>query len=395
MKVYRHVAAAVGVMGLASLTIFGATSSAATARKAAASCTASIAVEAPYATGPATQLGLEQLHFAEFAVAADNKALKINVSLGKNDTGLNPALATTRTNAIIASSAVAAIGPAGSQEVEAVGPLYAKAGMAFISGSATNSTLTTSGANSTFFRVVAPDSVQGPQDANYIVKKLQPKAVLIIDDEEAYSTGLVSVMTPILQAAGIQVNHQSYNGNDTGATLQSDMSSLVTSQLNPSETVVILPWQSAANAQLFGTTMQQQGKNATLFGTDGTDSPGQFIIPGTYVSNFGPDISGSKSPLDKAIVKGVAKYGPYGAFGLPTYEATDVVMRAIAAVCKAGKKPSRANVLAAIRKTNIPAAQNPLGLTIAFKADGDLKNGIFYLFHINAKGTYVPISAKA
>jgi len=394
MKVRRLFLGALGVMALASVTVFGASSSAHSATAAKAACKASIAVEAPFATGPATQLGLEQLHFAELAVANDNKSLGIKVTLGQDDTGLNPALATTKTNAIIASSAVAAVGPAGSQEVEAVGPLFGKAGMAFISGSATNSTLTTSGLDPTFFRVVAPDAVQGPQDANYIVKHLKPKAILIIDDEEAYSTGLVSVMTPIFTAAGITVNHQSYNGTDTGATLQSDMSSLVTSQLNPAETVVVLPWQAAANAQLFGQTMQQQGKTATLFGTDGTDSPGQFTINGTYVSNFGPDISTSKSALDKAIVKGVAKFGPYGAFGVPTYEATDVEMQAIASVCKAGKKPSRSNVLAAIKKTNIPAKSNPLGLTIKFKADGDIANAVFYLFHINAKGTYVPISSK-
>jgi branched-chain amino acid transport system substrate-binding protein len=394
MKLRRIFAGALGVMALASVTVFGATGSAHVAKAASASCKTSIAVEAPYATGPATQLGLEQLHFAELAVANDNKSLGIKVTLGQNDTGLNPALATTRTQAIIASGAVAAVGPAGSQEVEAVGPLFGKAGMAFISGSATNSALTTGGLNPTFFRVVAPDAVQGPQDANYIVKKLAPKAVMIVDDDEAYSTGLVAVMTPILTAAGITVTHLTYNGTDTGATLQSDMSSLV-SQLTPAQTVVILPWQSAANAQLFGQTMQQQSKTATLFGTDGTDSPGQFTIAGTYVSNFGPDISTSKSALDKSLVKGITKYGPYGAFGVPTYEATDVAMRAIASVCKAGKKPSRANVLAAIRKTAIPAAQNPLSLKIAFKADGDIKGGVFYLFHLNAKGTYVPISTKA
>ena len=169
-------------------------------------------------------------------------------------------------------------------------------------------------------------------------------------------------MIPILQAAGITVNHQSYNGTDTGATLQSDLSSLVTAQLNSTETVVVLPWQSASNAELFGQTMQQQGKTATLFGTDGTDSPSQFNIPGTYVSAFGPDISTSKAPLAKSIVKGVAKYGPYGPFGVPTWEATTVEMDAIASICKAGKTPTRANVLAAIRETNIPPAQSVLGL---------------------------------
>jgi branched-chain amino acid transport system substrate-binding protein len=394
MKARRLFLAALGVAGLASATVFGASSSARPARAAAAACTASIAVEAPYATGPATQLGLEQLHFAELAVAMDNKSLGIDVSLGKDDTGLNPALATTRTNAIIASKAVAIVGPSGSQEVEAVGPLMAKAGIAGVSGSATLPALTSSGANPTFFRVVPDDNVQGPNDANYIIKHLKPTGVLIIDDEEAYSQGITAVMIPILQKAGIQVNHQSYNGTDTGATLQSDLSSLVTSQLNSNEQVVVLPWQSAANAEEFGTIMQQQGKTATLFGTDGTDSPGQFDIPGTYVSAFGPDISTSKAPLAKALVKGVAKYGPYGPFGVPTWAATNVVMQAIGAVCKAGKAPSRANVLAAIRKTNIPASKTGLGLPIKFAHDGNLAGSPGFLFKVNPSKQYVEIADK-
>src|SRR5215471_4144714 len=86
---------------------------------------------------------------------------------------------------------VAVLGPAGSQEVEAVGPLFARSGIAFISGSATAAALTT-GKYPTFFRTVSKDSVQGPQDANYIVNNLHPKALMIVDDQEAYSTGLVS-----------------------------------------------------------------------------------------------------------------------------------------------------------------------------------------------------------
>lgn len=353
-------------------------------------CTTSIAIEGPF-TGPVAQLGLEQLHFAELAVANDNAANGTHVTLNQDDTTLTPSVAVSKTQAIIASPAVAVVGPAGSQEVEAVGPLFGRAGVAFITGSATLPALASSGKNPTFFRVVPDDDIQGPQDANYVVSHLKPKAVLIIDDGEAYSQGLVKVMTPILQKAGIKVNHQSYNGTDTGATLASALSSLVTSQLNPTETVTMVPWQTAANAQQFGLDAQQQHKKTTLFGTDGTDSPSQFKIPGTYVSNFGPDISTSTLPLDKSIVSGVAKYGPYGAFGVPTYAATDVVMKAISSVCKAGQTPTRSNVLAAIKNTNIPATENPLGATIAFQPNGNLVDHPGYLFKINSKGTYVSI----
>ena len=368
-------------------------SSAAASASSGKSCTATIAIEGPF-TGPVAQVGLEQLHFAQLAVATDNKTNGTNITLAQDDTQLTPSLATQKTQSIIATNAVAALGPAGSQEVEAVGPLFGRAGMAFISGSATLPALTTNGKNPTFLRVVPDDNIQGPQDANYVINHLHPKAVLIIDDDEAYSQGLVSTIIPILKKAGIKVNHQTINGTDTGATLANAIQSLVTSQLNPAETVTMLPWQAAANAQAFGLAAQQQHKKTTLFGTDGTDSPSQFKIPGTYVSNFGPDISGSSSALDKSLVSGVAQYGPYGAFGVPTYAATDVEMKAIAAVCKSGGTPSRSNVLAAIRKTNIPASQNPLGATIAFKSNGDLVGQPGYLFKISSAGKYVSIPNK-
>ena len=63
--------------------------------------------------------------------------------------------------------------------------------------------------------------MQGPQDANYIVNTLHPKSLMIVDDQEAYSTGLVSAMMPVFKAAGIKVDHESVSQKVT------DFSSLV------------------------------------------------------------------------------------------------------------------------------------------------------------------------
>ncbi|MGH2888575.1 MAG: branched-chain amino acid ABC transporter substrate-binding protein [Solirubrobacteraceae bacterium] len=376
--------------GSATASSSGSSAQAALTGKA---CSATIAIEAPL-TGPVAQLGQEQLHFAQLAVANDNKSLDVNVTLAQDDAQLTPSVAVQKAQSIISSNALGVVGPAGSQVVEAVGPIFGKAGIPFVSGSATLPALTTSGKNKTFLRVVPDDNVQGPQDANYIVKHLHPKAVLIIDDDEAYSQGLVNVMIPIFKKAGIKVNHQTINGSNTGATLDNALQSLVTSQLTPDETVTVLPWQAAANAQQFGLDAQQQHKTTTLFGTDGTDSPTQFKIVGSYVSNFGPDISSSNSALDKSIVAGVAKYGPYGSFGVPSYSAADVLVRAIASECKEGHTPTRAGVLEAVHSTHIAPASNPLGVEIAFKSNGDLVGQPGYLFKIEAGGKYVPIPNK-
>ena len=274
------------------------------------------------------------------------------------------------------------VGPAGSQEVEAVGPLMARAGIPFITGSATAAALTT-GKYPTFFRVVSKDSVQGPQDANYIVNNLHPKALMIVDDQEAYSTGLVAAMMPIFKAAGIKVDHESVSQKVT------DFSSLV-AKVTPATTVVVLPWQVAANAQQFGRNLAQQHKKAVIFGTDGLFSPGTFTINGSYVSSFGPDITAI--PADAAIAAAAkAKYGNFGTFGPPVFAATHVIDEAIARSARPARRRAAANVLAAIKTTNEPTSI--LGQPIKFTSNGDLVNGKFFLFKIDSSGKYNLIPA--
>jgi branched-chain amino acid transport system substrate-binding protein len=367
---------AAGALGALVMAGCGSSTSGSTVT-ASSKCSTSIGFEGPI-TGPASPVGDEQLHFAELALSMDNTANKTSIKLVQGDTQLNPAQATTVTQQFTSNSAiVGVVGPAGSQEVEAVGPLMARAGLAFMSGSATNSTLTT-GKYPTFFRVVSNDGVQGPQDANYIVNNLHPKAVMIVDDQEVYSTGLVSSMIPVFQAAGVKVDHESVSQS------LKDFSSLV-AKVTPSTTVVVLPWQLAANAQQFGRDLAQQHKNAVIFGTDGLFSPGTFSISGSYVSSFGPDITAI--PADATLVAtATAKYGTFGTFGPPIFAATHVFDQAIASVCKAGKTPTRANVLAAVKATS--ETTSILGQPISFGPHGDLINGKFFLFKVNSAGKY-------
>jgi len=368
---------ALAVAGCGSSSSSGGGGGGSNASGATKSCVASVGMEGPL-TGPVAVLGQEQLHFAQLALASDNLANKTKISIVQGDTQLNPAQATTVTQQFTSNSKiVAVVGPAGSQEVEAIGPLMARAGLAFISGSATNKTLTT-GKYPTFLRTVSNDSVQGPQDAHYIISNLHPKAVMIVDDQEVYSTGLVAAMIPIFQAAGIKVDHESVSQKVT------DFSSLV-AKVTPATTVVVLPWQIAANAQQFGRNLAQQHKKAVIFGTDGLFSPGTFTINGSYVSSFGPDITAI--PADAAIAAAAkAKYGSFGTFGPPVYAAQHVIDEAIASVCKSGQTPTRANVLAAIKKTN--EATTILGQPIRFDSHGDPVNSKFFLFKINSAGKY-------
>jgi branched-chain amino acid transport system substrate-binding protein len=348
------------------------------AKQANANCVAQIGVEAPI-TGQVAQIGGEQLNFAKLAVEQDNAKNKTKIEIVEGDTQLQPAQATTVTRQFVANDKIVAIvGPAGSQEVSAIGSQITRAGLPAVAGSATATDLTEKGSFPTFFRVVPRDDVQGPQDAQYIVDNLKPTSVMLVDDQTSYSTGLADAIAPVLEKAGVKVDRESVSQKQT------DFSSLV-SKVTPETSVVILPWQVAANGQQFGENLKEQNKQAVIFGTDGLYSPDQFKIAGSYVSSFAPDITGV--PGDEELVKvAKEKYGSFGTFGPGTYAATHVVNEAIAAVCKAGEEPSRKNVLEQIKKTDLP--ESILGQPIKFDEKGDLIGAKFFLFKVGEGGKY-------
>ena len=54
-----------------------------------------------------------------------------------------------------------------------------------------------------FFRVVPGDYIQGPTDANFMVKNLNVKKVVLLDFQEPYSVGLADAVEASLKKAGV------------------------------------------------------------------------------------------------------------------------------------------------------------------------------------------------
>ena len=370
----RKGAAAFGLLVIASLAIVAsalarADAPAATAAPSASCANATIGFQGPI-TGDAAFIGKEQLGFAKYAI---RKLGGGTIKLDEEDTQLDPAQASTTGTKLHANANVlAVVGPAGSQEVLAVAPIFKKAPrLSFISGSATATSLTT-GSIPNFFRVVPNDSVQAPSTAKYIRQILKAKDVFIVDDQTAYSRPLANGVQSNLRAGGVKVTRNSVNQKVT------DFSALV-SKIGDEIDVVYLPWQIAANGQIFGQQMKEQGKKAVIFGSDGLDS-GDFKIQGSYVSAFAPDIRGIKG--NAAFIKG------YGAkfvsnFGPPIYVATQAAIAAIKKACADGDA-TRAEVQKQLKQTLIP--KTVLGGNLQFTAKGDVKGSKFYIFKLGAGG---------
>jgi branched-chain amino acid transport system substrate-binding protein len=328
-------------------------------------------------TGPAASIGSDQLHWAQYYVTQWNKNKKhVHIKLVQGDTQLDPAKASTVAQSFASNgSIVGVIGPAGSDEVQAVAPILRKAGLAFASGSATRVSLTNGSQKGYFFRDVPNDGVQGPTAGNYMFSALGLKSgdsVMVVDDQESYSTGLADIVGQNLSGKGVKVDRESISQKAT------DFSSLV-AKVTSSTKVVYLPFQLASEAQLFAQQLKAQGKTAIVFGSDGTFDSSKFNVSGSYISFFAPDVTTIKA--DASIVAGFHKQfpGATSPFGAPNYVLAQMYAAAITTSCKDGKI-TRAELRKNFAKVSLKSTI--LGTPIRFTANGDLAGAKFHIFKI-------------
>ena len=355
--------------------------------------TRTIGVAAPV-TGPAASIGAQQARWAQFFVTRYNRAnRRKKLRIVRGDTQLPDTAQAIQVAERFASngSILGVVGPAGSQEVQVTTNTLKRAGLAFVSGSATRTSLTTDQRRrGFFFRTVPNDDQQGPRVARYIDNTLRARRVVVIDAQNSYSTGLAGIVEARLIQGGVNVQRESVNEETT-----TDFSSLV-ARIPGNTDVVYIPWQLAPKAQLFGETLRRAGKNARLFGSDGLFDPDSFKIPGSFVSFFPIDL---RDPVIAAFRRGPGG-GESQLFGLPSYAATQVVARAIDRSCANGSA-TRREVRLNVARTAIPQRISVLGFSQRFitgrgtfpLGPGDMQTpSDFGIYQIQANGTYTRVA---
>jgi len=336
-------------------------------------------------TGPASDIGNQQVHWAKYYVKrwnSSHKNARIKMVMGDTQLGTDTAFAVKVAKSFASNSKLlGVVGPAGSQEVVASTSAYKAGKLGWVSGSATRTTLTDGHTDGNrrgyFYRTVPNDGQQGPTVANYMIKKLKWKRVYIIDDQETYSQGLADGVQKILNSKGVTTKRDSISQS------QSDYSSVIAKIPNNYQGIYI-PWQLAPQAQAFGQQLQAAGKGKiNLFGSDGLFAPGVWKIAGSYDSAFPYDPA---SKVVKTFVKAHGGNGEY--FGLPSYVAAQVVVGAVNRACKAGHgKTTRTAVRKQIAKTNLKSSI--LGFPVRFQTNGEMKlPASFGVFQIQKDGSF-------
>ena len=315
----------------------------------------------------------------------------MKIKLVQGDTQLDPSKASTVAQSFASNKAIlGVIGPAGSDEVEERAPILKKAGLAFASGSATRVSLTNGSYKGFFFRDVPNDGVQGPTAAEYMQSKLGVKSgdtVMVVDDQESYSTGLADIVGTSLTGKGVKVDRESISQKST------DFSSLV-AKVTSATKVVYLPFQLASQAQLFAQQLKAQGKTAIVFGSDGTFDLSKFNVNGSYISFFAPDVT--TIPAAKAIVDAFNKQFPGGNEPVRRSE-----LRARADVCDRdhegvqGQEDLPRRAPQGLRQGEARRS-TILGTPIRFTVNGDIAGAKFHIFKIvNGKYETVAVARRA
>ncbi len=338
-------------------------------------CAATIGLMAPI-TGPVAFIGEVQLNWAKYAVDVWNEGMGWDVTLIEGDNMFDVSQSATVAAQFIDNTDILAIvGPAGTDQTNAAGAVF-EAGdpnLAFISPSATRIGLPDQYTG--MFRTVPSDAIQGALTSAFFVDSGASK-VFMIDDQSSYSTGLSEVTQDALEAAGVEVIRESVSQDVT------DFSALVATIPDDTDWVY-LPWQVAANAQILGDQLAEQGKDIPILGSDGVDSD-DFSIAGSIIAGFATDIA--TIPGSVSLLEGfLEQYPDTNTFGPPVFAAVTTELEAIDALCQAGTDLTRENVLGAIQAINRP--DSILGHAISFAPSGDLIGGTFFFFEIQEDGT--------
>jgi len=233
-----------------------------------------------------------------------------------------------------------------------------------------------------FRRVVPTDKRQGATDAAFVLKKMgvsRGETVMTVDQAEAYSVPLITLISSILSAAGVKVDHESQ------PAAQTDFTSLANKAIAERAKVVVLGSQVAANAQLFLSQLKSKGFSGGFLGTDGTFDSSSFKVPGAYISSFSLDIH--TVPIAKPYTAQFEKKnGKTISFGAPSWVALQMIAMGISNSCADGKT-SRGEVRRDIGQVKLPTSL--LGKPIAFDKFGDVVGGVgFTIFQIGAGGQY-------
>ncbi len=342
-----------------------------------------IGVQGPF-TGSDADYGDYDYAGVEFAVSQANASGKyaFNLKVEKfDDQGSSTVAPGAAQKAVQTKGLVAIVGPAFSGASEVSYKYYHAANIAEVSPSATAVALA-SGTDSSFFRTVADDSVQGTADATYLVTTKGEKTLTVIGDESFYGQGLADEVATVAKSLGATVTTQSIaNINEGGGGNASAYSTLATSLAQANPPAIFYGGYAPEFGILLG-DLASDGyttSNHVIMSGDGSNDPSLITSTspataanGAYLSESATGkVSYFTGKLASEFTKVTKVKASIAIYAAQSYDAANAIIKALVADKKTSSIGTlRKETVASLHKVNFVGVTGP----IAFQADGNLKD---------------------
>jgi branched-chain amino acid transport system substrate-binding protein len=306
--------------------------------------------------------GLEKLGYKVELVPFDDQA--------KPDVGVANAK-----NIIADKDIVAVIGHLNSGVAIPSSEVYKEVSLAMISPANTNPTVTDRGYPNVN-RVCGRDDVQGVVGSEFAHATVKAKSVYVIHDKTTYGQGIAEFFKSDAEKKGLKV--LGFEGTEE----KSNFDPIITPLRAKNPDLIYFGGIYDQGAPFFKQA-REKGVKAKFLGPDGMDSSdlvkiaGKAVVGMYYTTAAGPVTAFPKAKAFAEEYKN--KFGknpePYAA---ESYDAATTALRAVEAVAKAGKAPTREDVSAAVRKTKLS------GITgdIEFDEKGDRKKALYFVMQV-------------
>ena len=340
--------------------------------------TIKIATQSPLSGGQAAlgegiKLGA-QLAVEKFKGGLEKRGFK--VELVPFDDQAKPDVGVANAKNIIADKHIAVvIGHLNSGVAIPSSEVYKEVNLAMVSPANTNPTITDRGYPNVF-RVCGRDDVQGVVGAEFAKGTMKVKTAYVIHDKTAYGQGVAEFFKADAEKKGIRI--LGFEGTEE----KSNFDPIITPVRAKNPDLIYFGGIYEQAAPFFKQA-REKGVKSKFLGPDGLDSSdlakiaGKAVVGMYYTSVAGPV---SVYPQAKQFAEEYKKkFGKNPEpFAAQAYDSTAIAIKALEAVTKGGKAPTRDAVTAAIRDvrhTGITGA-------VEFDAKGDPKKALYFVLQV-------------
>ena len=327
-------------------------------------------------SGENQQLGINAYNGMLTAIDAANRAGDLPFTLrivAADDQGLPDQGPTAAQKLIDNPNVIAVVGPVFSGPTKSSEPLYSQAGLLSVSPSATNPELTDLGFTS-FYRVIAPDTVQGAAAAEYIAKSVKPRRVFLMDDRSEYGVGLAGAVKKGLTRAGVRFTEESMNPTK-------DYTAQATKIIASGADAVYYAGYYTELA-LLTKALRSKGYTGVIMSGDGSNDD-QFIRQAGARNAEGVRITCPCADVnvDPKAAAFVAEYKKVnndlrpGTYSAEAYDATNAIIHVLRGL---GTEATRESVLAAFDSVDISGVTK----RIRFTGSGDVEDSAVYVYEV-------------